>query len=85
MKTLFILVASLAGCATWQPMDCSEFKPDVTIHWSVVADPTKYCATWKEGGCGSVGLIIMEDPAAADEKILGHEVKHAFGCKHKGT
>ena len=88
---LFVLL--LTGCGDWTQMDCSNTIKTATIVWEHTDDPAATCEklgagrTLDRGGAcisvnGSVSILYAEAPAKIDDQILGHEVKHAFGCKH---
>jgi len=92
-----ILALTLAGCGDWTPMDCSREVQTSTITWVRVADPKATCeergaTTLDRGGAciscyepyaGATSCVLYaESPAKMSDVILGHEVKHAFGCKH---
>jgi len=93
-----ILLLLVTGCAgDWTRMDCSQATvKTATITWERTDDPAVTCAelgasTLKRGGaCISVARdgnyatarLYAEGPGEIDDVILGHEVKHAFGCKH---
>ena len=92
---LLALLLLLQGCANqWMPMDCeqSDAVQTATIHWVRTADPNKTCTSLgsvtmlRGGACiqcaGSLCTMWAEDPRIVNEMTLGHEVRHAFGCKH---
>ena len=92
MKSL-ALILLLTGCAgNWTQMDCSNPRSVSPITWDVTADPYATCKALgvetlvRDGACVSVAgdkaTIHAEAPAEIDDQFLGHEVKHAFGCKH---
>ena len=95
MKLALFLVLFLTACGDWTPMDCPDTVKTATITWERT-DPGTTCeklgaATLDRGGAcisvsiagdASVATLYAEAPDKMDDMILGHEVKHAFGCKH---
>lgn len=73
-------------------MDCSKTRQISTITWDVVSDPYTTCKELgvdtlvKGGACISVAddkaTIHALAPGQINDEFLGHEIKHAFGCKH---
>lgn len=67
------------------------------IQWERTTDPKAACRTYgvetldRGGACircvkgGGIMSCIMyaEQPGVIADRILGHEVKHAFGCVHR--
>ena len=93
-----LLVLFLSGCGgNWMKQDCSDVVSVATIQWRVTPDPRTTCellsgkATLDKGGA-CIYVVRTGDSNAAmmwanhitevDDTILGHEIKHAFGCKH---
>ena len=92
------LAACDSGPSNWQPLRCPP-DPGVqsaNIQWVRTADPKATCAllsadTFDRGAC--IQCLIVDTrancvlhaaaPQVIDDVILGHEVKHAFGCKHE--
>jgi hypothetical protein len=93
---LITLVGLLSGCAGFTgivEMDCPPMTAQRTIllTWVPVDDPVAKCktmdsVTFADGGCISclenTCMVWMEEPAKARDDVVGHEVKHGFGCKH---
>ena len=88
-----ILCFLLVGCSgNWQRMDCSDTRTVTTITWQVTDDAYATCKAMgvetlaKGGACvgvaGDKATIYAASPGQLDDTILGHEVKHAFGCRH---
>ena len=87
----------LVGWGNWSAMDCSEATvKTATITWIITDDPAKACAdrgakTLDRGGA-CIACVTIDQTASCDlyantpqeisDEFLGHDVKHAFGCKH---
>lgn len=93
------LALILAGCSTLIAMDCAPMiaPKEANIVWTPTTDPQGDCAklgatTFAEGGCIYCAShngkkechIVMLEPALARDDVAGHELRHAFGCKHQG-
>ena len=79
-------------------MDCPAEPVKVsTITYQWTEDPKEVCRklgageTLARGGaclqCNQLGdstfcTMYANKPAEAADRVLGHEMKHAFGCKH---
>jgi 3-deoxy-D-manno-octulosonate 8-phosphate phosphatase KdsC-like HAD superfamily phosphatase len=82
----------------WMGMVCPEPPTIKTtiLTWEITPDPKVRCAELgantlvRDGACitcsfsseTSVCTVYTTKPSQVEDRIIGHEVKHAFGCRH---
>jgi hypothetical protein len=95
---LLLVLAGCGDQASWERMDCTGARISRSfIAWQVEADPKVACEalgaeTLDRGGAciqctgGEDGqnfcVLHAPAPGVVGDMVLGHELKHAFGCKH---
>jgi len=91
-----LVLAMLSGCASdWQAMNCHSGIDRSLIVWERTAHANAECR--KLGmdehviACAQCSLTIGDNSSMCvifskpdvEDRFLGHELRHAFGCSHK--
>ena len=96
MTRALILAMLLSGCATdWQAMDCPHGIDVSLVKWERTQTANAECRNIGADAdslaciqCVMVGeassmCVIFSKPDVED-RFLGHELRHAYGCTHRG-